>query len=350
MELILVVALATLAASFVCSLFEAALYAVTPAQIELAKQRGTKGARRLEKLRSDVEEPIAAILTINTIAHTIGAAWCGAMVAREYGDGAVAVFATVFTVAVLVLTEIIPKSLGVRLAASFGPSLAWPLQLLTWFAWPIARPTRAAMRWLTGGKGPVGPSEDEVLVFSQLARRHGQVRREEHEWVRNALTLDQVRVREIMTPRRVVEMLPESMPLQDAIARTDRWVHSRVPLHAADDTDQVIGVVYRREVFDAAVSGREIATLAELKKPLENVPETMAAHELLRLFLRRRRHLVGVVDEYGAFEGIVTLEDVLEAMLGEEIVDEHDEIVDLQEHARQSNPHAGLEGGAPDAP
>ncbi|MCR9248553.1 MAG: hemolysin family protein [bacterium] len=352
MELILTVAIATLLASFLCSLFEAALYAVTPAQVELAKQQKRQGADRLARLRDDVEEPIAAILTINTVAHTVGAAWCGAMVAAAYGEDAVVWFATIFTVAVLVLTEIIPKSLGVRLAATFGPGLAWPLQVLTWIAWPIARPTRAAMRWLTGGHGPQGPSEDEVLVFSQLARRHGMVRGEEHVWVRNALQLDRMQVRELMTPRRVVEMLPATMTLEDAVAAADRWVHSRVPVHEEGDTDAILGVVYRREVFDAVVRARRgalasTATLAELIKPLENVPETMAAHELLHLFLERRRHLVGVVDEYGSFEGIVSLEDVLEALLGQEIVDEHDEIVDLQEHARRSNPHRDVEAPGP---
>jgi len=343
MELILTIAAVTLAASFLCSLFEAALYAVTPSQVELAKQQQRHGARRLEALRADIEEPIAAILTINTVAHTLGAAWCGAMVAAAYGDEAVAIFATIFTIAVLVLTEIIPKSLGVRLAPVFGPQLAWPLQLMTWIAWPIARPTRAAMRWLTGRGGHSGPSEEEVLVFAKLASRHGRVRGEEHTWVRNALTLDRVRTRELMTPRRVVEMLPATMTVDEAIASTDRWVHSRVPLFDKDNPDEMLGIVYRREVFDAAVAGGGDRTLGDLQKQLEVVPETMPAHELLHLFLKRRRHLVAVVNEYGTIEGIVTLEDVLESLLGEEIVDEYDEIVDLQDHARRSNPHVDNE-------
>ncbi|MGE3171911.1 MAG: CNNM domain-containing protein [Planctomycetota bacterium] len=340
MELVLIVALVTLAASFLCSLFEAALYAVTPSQLELMKQRRQKGARRLARLRDDVEEPIAAILTINTVAHTVGAAWCGAMVGTLYGDAAVAWFAGVFTFLVLLVTEIVPKSIGVRLAPVLGPRLAWPLQLMTWLAWPIARPARAAMRWLTGGGGPAGPTEEEVVVFSQLALRHGGVRSEEHTWVQNALLLDRVRARELMTPRGVVEMLPADMTIGDAIQRTDRWVHSRVPVFAEGNPDQFIGVVYRREVFDAAVAGQTDRPLVDLKRQLDVVPEFTPAHRLLRLFLRRRRHMVAVVDEYGSFEGIVTLEDVLEAMLGEEIVDEHDEIADLQEHAKRNNPRA----------
>lgn len=342
MNLILTIAGLTLAASFLCSLFEAALYAITPSQVELLKKRGVRGARRLERLRSDIEEPIAAILTLNTVAHTIGAAWCGAMVAKELGEEAVGWFAFAFTAAVLVLTEIIPKSLGVRHAATLAPRLSWPLQMMTWISWPIARPARAAMRWLTGAAGQEGPSEDEVMVFAQLAQRHGHVRREESTWVENALTLDQVRAREIMTPRRVVEMLPADLTVAEAIARTDRWIHSRVPVKAKDPAQDILGVIYRREVFDAGVSGNGAKTLESMCHPLQSVPGSMPAHQLLRLFLHRRRHMVAVIDEYGSFQGIVTLEDVLESLLGSEIVDEHDEVVDMQAHARESNPHMDL--------
>lgn len=339
MTTILAVALLTLATSFLCSLFEAALYAITPSQVELLKQSGRKGARRLERLRADIEEPIAAILTLNTIAHTVGAAWCGAMVAQVYGEAAVLWFATIFTVAVLVLTEIIPKSLGVRHASTLAPRLAVPLQLMTWIAWPVARPTRAAMRMFSGHKQE-GPSEEEVLVFAKLASRHGQVRREEGTWVENALNLDQVRVKEIMTPRPVVECFPGDMSIEEAMSLADRWIHSRVPLTNPDKPEEFLGMLHRREVFDAGVSGKGRATLQTLCRDLETVPDSMQAHQLLRLFLEHRRHMVAVVDEYGSFQGIVTLEDVLETLLGSEIVDEYDQIVDMQAHARESNPHS----------
>ena len=342
MNLILVVAALTLAASFICSLFEAALYAVTPSQIELLKKRGVRGAHRLERLRDDIEEPIAAILTLNTVAHTVGAAWCGAMVAHRFGNQAVALFAAIFTAAVLGFTEIIPKSLGVRYAVALAPRLAWLLQMMTWISWPIARPARAAMRWMTGGTSKVGPSEDEVLVFARLAQRHGHVRREESLWVENVLTLDRVPAKDIMTPRRVVEFMPADLTVKDAIALTDQWIHSRVPVCDAEKPEDILGVAYRREVFDAGVCGNRDQTLGNMCHPLKSVPESMPAHKLLHLFLQRRRHMLAVVDEYGSFQGIVTLEDVVESMLGSEIVDEHDEVVDMQALARASNPHGDL--------
>ena len=335
MTLILIVGGLTLLASFLCSLFEAALYAVTPAKLEVLKKKGVPGARRLARMRDNVEEPIAAILSINTVAHTVGSAWCGAMVAEAFGPKAVGIFAAVYTVLVLVLTEIIPKSFGVRYASVVGPRIAWPLQWMIWLAWPIARPARAFMSLLTKGKHDTGPTEEEVMHLSSLAAKHGLVRMDESRLVQNALRLDRVVARDLCTPRTVVETLPADLRVADVPALEGGWTHSRVPLTDGDKTDDVIGLVYRREVFDLLLQGPGDKTLRDLVHPLRFVPETMPAHELLDLFLRHRRHLMAVVDEYGGLEGVVTLEDVLEELLGQEIVDEHDEFEDMQELARK---------------
>lgn len=338
MTAIISVALATLAASFLCSLLEATLYTITPSQIELLRSRGVRGAQRLARFRKDVEEPIAAILTINTIAHTIGSAWCGAMVGQRFGSEAVGIFAGVFTFLVLVITEIIPKSLGVRYALSIGPLITWPLQLLIWIALPIARPAKAAMRLLTGGSESKGPTEEELLLFSKLAAQHGEVRSDEHNWVQNALRLDRVEAKDIRTPRTVVETYPADTPVASLRELAETWVHSRIPLFEPGDGDKIIGVVYRREAFDAALAGGDPRVLADLAHPLAILPESVPAHELLAWFLREKTHMVALADEYGGFEGVCTLEDVLECFLGTEIVDEHDHHADLQQVAREKSP------------
>ncbi|MEM1448491.1 MAG: hemolysin family protein [Planctomycetota bacterium] len=338
MSLILVVGALTLLTSFLCSLFEAALYAITTSQIELLKSEGVAGAERLEALRKDPEEPIAAILTINTIAHTVGSAWLGAMVAGQYGGeypNAVAIFAAIFTFLVLALTEIVPKSIGVRYAKTLGPMVAMPIQWMVWISYPIAKPSKAIMRWLTGGAGEEGPTEDEVVLFSRLARGAGGVREEEHRWVRGALRLDRATAGDLRTPRTVVFSLDADATVADATADPSRWKNTRVPVTDGGELDKAIGLVHRREVFGAAIEGRKDETLRDLMHPLPFVPETMRAHELLNKFLDERRHMVAVADEYGGFEGVVTLEDVLEEMLGSEIVDEADEFVDMQEAARE---------------
>jgi CBS domain containing-hemolysin-like protein len=336
--LILAVAGSTLIASFLCSLFEAVLYSVTPSQIEVLKKSGSKGALKLAELRADIEEPIAAILTVNTIAHTIGSAVCGALVAEQYGAGhpnAVAIFAAIFTFLVLGLTEIIPKSMGVRYAKLLGPVVAKPIQWMVWISYPIARPSKAIMRMLTKGGGPKGPSEDELVMFSELTKTGGGVRPEENRWVRNALRLDQLTAGELRTPRPVVTIFDVDATIAEVTEDAKAWVHSRVPVAEGGDPDKIVGVVYRRDVFSGALHGDAGVKLRTIMQPLLFVPEGMAAHELLAEFIEGRRHMVAVADEYGGFEGVVTLEDVVEELLGQEIVDEFDEHDDMQAIARE---------------
>ncbi|MEM7517827.1 MAG: hemolysin family protein [Planctomycetota bacterium] len=350
MTLIVVVASLTLLSSFLCSLFEAALYSITPSQIGVLRAKGGAGAERLARMREDVEGPIAAILTVNTIAHTVGAAWCGALVGQHYGSGKVGLFAAIFTVLVLVLTEIIPKSLGVRYATTLGPKIVWPLQIMIWLVWPIVWMATKAMGLLSGG-AKHGPSEDEVVVVSGLAAKGGAMRKEEHRWVENALALDKVTAADLRTPRIVVETLDANQSVLELIEHAERWSHSRVPLTEGGNPDKIIGLVHRREVFDAALAGESAKALIlrDLMRPMKFVPESTKGHELLKFFLEERAHMVAVADEYGGFEGVVTLEDVLESLLGEEIVDEHDQFGDMQELARERSKKR-LEGlGAEDS-
>jgi len=346
MTWIVLVGSLTLLASFFCSLFEAALYAITPSQVEVLKAGAVPGARRLARMRADVEAPIAAILTVNTIAHTVGAAWCGAMAATEFGSSAVGVFAAIFTVLVLTLTEIVPKSLGVRFASTLATRIVWPLQMMIWSVWPVVWLARRSMRLLMGSAHSDAPSEDEVVLFSRLAAEGGTVRPEEHRWVENALRLDRVTADDLRTPRTVVNSFPADTPLADVAELAERWVHSRVPITEGSDQDKVLGLVHRRDVFDAAIAGRKGLCLRDLMRPILFVPKTMPAHALLELFLHERMHMAAVVSEYGDLTGLVTLEDVLECMLGEKIVDEHDTVDDMQELAlRRRPPTVEFDGG-----
>lgn len=336
MTQILVVAGLTLLASFLCSLFEAVLYAIPPARVDVLRREGGKAGELLAKLKSDVEEPIAAILTVNTIAHTVGAAWCGAMVGEEFGSAAVGIFAAIFTVLVLAFTEIVPKSWGVQHANKLGLVVARPIQIMVWSVWPIVWVAKRAMRAVAGESGPYSPSEDDVVAASMLSAKGGKVRGEEAQWVENALHLDQVSAADLRTPRTVVHSYPADTPLRDLVAEIPNWIHSRVPITEGNDLDQIVGKVHRREVYDRLLLDPETTmTLRDVSRPIEFVPDTLRAHELLDVFLKKRMHLVALTDEYGGFEGVVTLEDVLESLLGEEIVDEHDQVEDMQALARE---------------
>lgn len=352
MSEILIVAGATLLASFLCSLFEAALYSITPSRIELLRERGVRGARRLARLREGVEEPIAAILTVNTVAHTVGAAWCGALVGERFGSTAVGIFAAVFTVLVLAVTEIVPKSLGVRYATQLAPLIVVPLRLMIWSTWPVVWAVKRLMSGLKGDAGAEGPSEDEVAVLARMAARHGEVSPDEHRWVENVLALDNLTAGELRTPRTVVETLYADTPVSELVEHVDRWVHSRVPVIEGEDPDRVIGLVHRREVLDAALTRPdESLALRDLLRPIQFVPEAMPADQLLRLFIAERTHMVAVVDEFGGFDGVVTLEDVLESILGAEIVDEHDVVENMRVLARERGERMATPEGSegPDA-
>ena len=258
------------------------------------------------------------------------------LVRSRRGTGrAVGFFAALFTFAVLLLTEIIPKSIGVRQAKRIGPLIAWPLQWMIWAVWPLVKGSGLLMKLFSSGAHDGSPTEEEVMVLSRMAAKRGHLRAEEQRWVENALRLDFVTARDLMTPRPVVQTLPVETKLEELADLGPHWVHSRVPVTSGEDPDSVIGLVYRREVFDVLVTGDRESTLADLMHPLDFVAEATPGHRLLDHFVEGRRHMVGVVDEYGGFEGVVTLEDVLECLLGEEIVDEHDSVVDLQALARR---------------
>jgi CBS domain containing-hemolysin-like protein len=323
----------SLVGSFLCSLFEAALYSIPPTRIEAMRRAGKFGAKKLAALRARVDQPIAAILTFNTITHTMGATWAGALVGETYGNYWVTWFSVAFTIAILFLTEIIPKTIGVVHASTLGPLSAWPIQGMIWLVWPLAWVSVKVTEKLTKRAEAAGPSEEEILVMADLAHKSGKVLPEEHSWIQNALRLDRVTAHNLLTPRPVVEWLPTSLTVAEASAR--KLLHSRLPLVEGDDLAQTRGVVHRRDIYDRLVRGENDTKLSALMKPVAFVPETLAGNALLKHFLREQRHLTMVVDEHGDVVGLVTLEDVIEHLLGQEIVDEYDEHADLQEAARR---------------
>lgn len=330
---ILLIVTISLVGSFLCSLFEAALYSIPPTRIEAMRRAGKFGAKKLAALRRRIDEPIAAILTFNTITHTMGATWAGALVGEAYGNYWVTWFSVAFTIAILFFTEIIPKTMGVVQANTLGPLSAWPIQAMIWSVWPLAWVSVKLTEKLTRRREAAGPSEEEILVMADLAHKSGKVLPEEHSWIQNALRLDRVTARNLLTPRPVVEWLPASLTVAEAVGR--KLVHSRIPVVEGDDLAQTRGVVHRRDIYDCLVRGEGSAKLSALMKPVGFVPETLSGNVLLQHFLHEKQHLTMVVDEHGDVVGLLTLEDVMEHLLGQEIVDEYDEHADLQEAARR---------------
>lgn len=334
--LIFIVSVATvLLVSAVCSLTEAALYSVRLPYIRRLVEGGSTAGMLLKKFKDNMERPIAAILILNTAANTAGAAVAGAQANHLFGERVLVAFSISFTLAVLFFSEIIPKMLGVVYSRPIARNLALPLNLLVTVLHPIIRLVERVSKWLKPKGRVFAAPEDEVRQFAMLSAEEGSILPVEADLVKNVLALDKTTAREIMTPRPVVEKLPEDTTVREASRGIKEWIFSRIPIYASDDPEKWVGVVLSRDILAALAKDDFDATLGSLARPLEFVGEQTPGHVLLRRFLKTRRHLFAVADEYGGVVGIVSLEDILESLLGQEIMDEVDVTPDLQELAKQ---------------
>ncbi len=335
MSLIVTVVLASLIGSFLCSLCEASLYGVTPTQVELIRRRGVPGSQRLAKLRRRIDEPIAGIAAFNSLAQTVGATWMGALVGERFGNAWLGAISAAFALTMLLLTEIVPKGIGLAWAGTLAPRLAWVMQGMVWLVYPLAMLSRWITRVITHRAPGQQPTEDEILIMADMAAQGGTILPNELRWVENVLRLNDVTVGQLMTPRQVVFSLPASIRVDSGELLGERLVHSRIPVTEGDDLDKVIGVVQRRAVFDHIVRKDCDKTLRELMRPALFISETCGGHELLDRLMAERQHLAIITDAIGHVVGVATLEDVLENLLGTPIVGEHDSHPEMRRMERE---------------
>ena len=320
--------------SAMCSLFEAVLYAVPLSHVESLAAAGQSTGRILQKLRRNVDRPIAAILSLNTIANTAGAAVAGALAAQVMGQAWLVYFSAFFTLLILLFSEVIPKTAGVTFSRPLAGVIARPLQLLVWVFTPLIWLTRFATRLVSRGHEEQRVSAEELIVMARLGEKSGGIDEHEAKVIRGILSLEEKSVRQIMTPRTVVFSLSAQMTLKEMREEVGMLNHSRVPVYD-ENSEDIVGVVHRREVLTALAEGRGEVRLEKVMRPVEFVAESLSLERLLELFLERRKHLAVVLDEFGGLAGLVTLEDVLEEILDAEIVDEFDQVADMRELARR---------------
>lgn len=334
LTLVLSITLA-IAVSFLCSLAESVLYSLPWSAIERLRRSGRPAGAALYKLRLDVNRPIAAILTLNTIANTAGATVAGAAFLAAFGPDFTALFAVGFTGLVLVMGEILPKSLGVAHTEAIAVAMARPLAVVTRLLTPVLWITDGISRLVVRPRaaGPV-VSEDDIRAVASLSRQAGRIKPYEEAFIRNVLALDQKRVYDIMTPRTVVFSLPETETVEDAYKDPRIWHFSRVPVYG-DNNEDIVGFVERRALARSLHDGQGGAQLATVMRPINFILENQTLDVLLREMLEAHEHLFAVLDEYGGLSGVVSLEDVLEEILGSEIVDESDNVEDLRALARR---------------
>lgn len=331
--LVLAVGISVLVSSL-CSLLEAVLYSTRSITLEARAQEGEPLAARMGALKKEVERPLSAILIFNTLANTAGAAVAGWAAAQVFGAGALWVFSLVFTLTILVLSEIIPKTVGAVHWRGLWRWTVLPISVMVALASPLIWFTRVLTGLITRGRREAGGvSEEEILAAARLGEQGGQISKLEEELIRNIILLENVRARDIMTPRTVMFTVDGDRPLSLARKEALGWSHSRAPVVRGGPED-VVGYVIKDQVA-AASPGEGRRVLADLARPVRYVPASANALNLLNNFLRRREHIYLVVDEFGGIMGLVTLEDVLESLVGSEIVDEDEPVADLQDMARR---------------
>ena len=340
-----------LGVSFLCSILEATLLTVTPASLGAAKSAGKKWAGTMEELKADVEKPLAAILTLNTIAHTMGAAGAGAQWTSLFGSATQGFFAGVLTLAILIFTEIIPKTLGARYSMFFARPTAIILPFLQTMLAPLVWFSKQITKLITFGKADAAPMHrEELLAAAHIGEREGAIAERESAIVRNILRLDEMTVDGIMTPSTVMFSLPNSTPLDEFVDAIADKPFSRIPVYG-ENRDDITGFVLRTDALIARLraDGGDLPEVVSLMHPVDFVLSKLSVDELFQTFITKRSHLMLVANEFGATVGLVTLEDVLETIVGVEIVDETDEVADLQEFARELwKKRADEKGPSPD--
>jgi CBS domain containing-hemolysin-like protein len=330
--LVLFVALA-IGVSFVCSIMEAVVLSVTPGYLASIRESRPKTERRMRRFKENIDKPLAAILSLNTIAHTVGAAGAGAQAAKVFGNAWLGLFSALLTLAILFLSEIIPKTIG----AVYWKELAPPVtRLMTWLMvplMPLVWLSGLASRVISSSHNPVHVSRDEIRALADLGAQQGVLDKDESRVVEAILRFRSMTASRVMTPRTVIFALPADESVGDVIERHRPLGFSRIPVFRGS-IDGLVGFVLKDEILEHAAQGDPQTPLSDLSRELFFVPGTIRLSHLLDLFLSSREHIAAVIDEYGGTAGLVTLEDLVETLLDLEIVDEIDAVENLRAAAR----------------
>ena len=330
---ILIVVTLVLVISATCSLFEAVLYSVPASRIEALVRAGRPSGQMLKEMRQQVDRPIVAVLSLNTLANTGGGAVAGALAAQVFG-GQIWIFSIAFTFAVLLLSEVLPKTIGVVYARVLAPFIAQPLSFLVLAFSPIVALSQRVTRYVWSGHQEQSVSDDELLTMVGVGLRSGDLQPHEARVIRNVLSLERRKASDVMTPRPVVFTLPTNMMVEEAAHVEELEKYSRVPVYDGDQ-EELIGIVHKVDILTAVANDQFDRKLEALMRPIHFEVDTIPLDRLLLTFLERRQHLAVVIDEFGGFAGIVTLEDVLEELIGRQIVDEFDHVVDQRSFAKR---------------
>ncbi len=345
MTLLVLYLLLAIGVSFVCSLCEATLLSLTASDAEVLAKTGSRAGEALKRLKASIDRPLAAILTLNTISHTVGAAGVGAQSIVVFGEAWVGATSAVLTLLILFVSEIVPKTIGATYARPLATVVTWTILGMIWITYPVVVVLDWVSRLLRGSAAHGALSREQIEVIAELARGGGSIEDVESAVIRNMLGLSRTTVDEVMTPRTVLFTLSADATAAGALEEAGLLRFSRIPV-TGDGPDDVLGLVLKHDIHRAVIEGAPERRIGEMLRPMKVVPEQATLLRVLEQFGQGREHIFLVVDEYGGTSGVVTLEDVFESILGDEIVDETDPAADMRVLASRSRAAVRRDGVA----
>lgn len=334
MILLITYILVALGFSFLCSIAEAVILSVTTAYIALQEEEQKPSGKLLRELKGDINKPLAAILTLNTITHTMGAAGAGAQAAVVFGSAYVGVASAILTLLILIFSEIIPKTLGAHYWRSLAPATAYGLNILIKLLYPFVLLSEKITDAITSKDGLSGFSRKEFAAMAELSAREGELAQQETVILKNLLLLRETCVRDAMTPRTVVFSLADTIRIEEFFHMYDHIRFSRIPIYK-DKPELIDGFVLRADLLLAQARGNIDSQLENYRREMPVVLNSMSLSQAFDELMCQRAHIALVMEEHGGMAGILTLEDVIETLLGLEIIDEGDKAEDMQKLARR---------------
>jgi len=338
MTILIVVVVLTILISSQCSLYEAVLYSTRMGTLEAEKTTGKRQSTALKmiQMKSRISTPLSAILILNTIANTAGATIAGMYASKALGDSMVPLFSVAFTLGILFFAEIIPKTMGAVHWRALWPVIVWPLTIMKYALYPFILITQKLSDLMTQTTEATLPpvTEEDILGTIRLGARDGEISQWESLMLHNIINLENMEVRQIMTPRTVVFAMDQDMNVEDAYVLASQKGFTRIPVYR-QDRENIVGYVMMHDLSSSRILSQPKTKLSSITNPIMFVRENEKCLAIMTHFLKNRRHIAMVGDEYGGIAGLVTLEDLLETVLGTEIVDENDSVVDMQKMARR---------------
>ncbi len=320
--------------SFLCSIVEAVILSVSAPFIKMKELEGKASIKHLKDLKSNIDRPLSAILTINTVAHTVGAAGVGAQAVAVFGEAYFGVISAVLTILILFFSEIIPKTIG----ATFWKRLAIPSALvikgMIYLSYPLVMISEYVTKIISKNKKSQTVSREEIVALIHLGKKDGVLKESESKIIGNLIKLQTLTIRDIMTPRTVVVSAPDDMTLDNFVKHKEHLQYSRIPIYS-ENIDHVTGYILKSDVLEELAKDGNDKTLKDLKRSIMIFYENISIPKLFEELLLKKEHIALIVDEYGGMQGLATMEDIIETILGLEIMDEKDIEVDMQELAKK---------------